>query len=115
MAKAENLTGKTFGFLTARSRAQNIIYGGQPKAAWMCECKCGNKKVVAAYDLKRGSVTSFGCRQTEEGKKEGTKKDANQIAGDTVIQIWTERCKTCHAGEEIWVLHIQGMESITNS
>ena len=74
MAKADDLTGKTFGFLTVKSRAQNIIYGVQSKVAWMCECKCGNKKVVAAYDLKRGSVTSCRCRQTEEDKKRRNKK-----------------------------------------
>lgn len=74
MARAEDLAGRTFGFLKVINRAENMMVGGQSKVAWLCECKCGNQKIVAAYDLKREAVTSCGCRRAEDGKRKRNRK-----------------------------------------
>lgn len=31
------------------------------RSLWLCECDCGNKKVVVGTELKRGKVKSCGC------------------------------------------------------
>lgn len=55
--QALDLTGQTFGRLTAKYR-DGSKYGG---ALWVCECKCGNIVKVPAGDLVHGNTTSCGC------------------------------------------------------
>lgn len=51
--RAEDLTGKQFGLLTA------IEYVGNRR--WKCKCSCGNTTVVQATKLKSGHTRSCGC------------------------------------------------------
>lgn len=76
MAKAEDLTGREFGFLKVLYRTDDhISRSGQKKVRWMCECMlCGKQKPVNAQDLKRGSAVSCGCYQAAERKKNRNKK-----------------------------------------
>lgn len=76
MAKAEDLTGKTFGYLEVIKRADDhVSKSGQKKVCWMCRCKlCGTVKPVSAQDLKRGTAISCGCFQAYKGKQERNKK-----------------------------------------
>ena len=53
-----DITGQKFGRLAAIKRQGSDKQG---KATWLCECDCGNKKVVAGYLLRRGTTTSCGC------------------------------------------------------
>lgn len=52
-----NLTGQRFGKLTV------IQYDHSDKngAHWLCQCDCGNRKVVSAHCLKIGHALSCGC------------------------------------------------------
>ena len=54
---AEDLQGRTFGYLTVLRRAENK--GG--RTCWLCRCDCGKEKAVLARDLKAGKVKSCGC------------------------------------------------------
>lgn len=69
--KREDLTLKQFGELLV------IEFAGTSKrgiALWKCECSCGNSKIVAGSDLKRGHTKSCGClRKAKDltGKKFG--------------------------------------------
>lgn len=54
---AEDLSGRTFGYLTVLRRAENK--GG--RTCWLCRCDCGKEKAVLARDLKAGKVKSCGC------------------------------------------------------
>ena len=53
-----DIAGQKFGRLTVVKRQGS---DKQAKATWLCECDCGNKKVVAGYLLRRGNTTSCGC------------------------------------------------------
>lgn len=66
MAKFIDLTGQRFGRLVVIERAANGKYGD---AMWLCQCDCGNKKVVRGGDLRRGSAISCTCLQREESSK----------------------------------------------
>ena len=57
MGKRENLVGQVFGRLTALEIAPNK--GNITR--WKCICECGNEKIVATADLKRGHTQSCGC------------------------------------------------------
>lgn len=32
------------------------------RGAWLCQCDCGNSKIVRGPDLRKGKITSCGCR-----------------------------------------------------
>lgn len=53
-----DLTGLVFARLTVRFR--NGSRNGH-RALWLCECACGNTRVVSGTDLKTGRVKSCGC------------------------------------------------------
>lgn len=61
----KDLTGKTFGKLTA-------LYPTSAKDGshmyWMCLCECGNIKEVSSTNLIRGQVWSCGCIKTSIGE-----------------------------------------------
>jgi len=56
--RATDLTGQTFGRLTARHRDG---VGTSHSPLWVCECTCGNIVRVTARDLMHGNTTSCGC------------------------------------------------------
>lgn len=53
-------TGHVYGLLT-------VLYdSGEREAAnqcvrWVCQCKCGNRHVVAGFNLRQGRTRSCGC------------------------------------------------------
>lgn len=58
MTKREDLTGRRFGRLTVVEFYGNDRNG---RTQWLCECDCGNMKIVRSFDLKGGKVVSCGC------------------------------------------------------
>lgn len=63
--------------LTLVEELEPIRYSTQTKRQFLCECDCGNKKVVFLQHLKSGKIKSCGCYNievsTERGKKQMTK------------------------------------------
>lgn len=57
---AHDLTNKRYGHLKAIRRVRNPILDRRD-AWWLCECDCGTKVNVPAYNLKRGNTKSCGC------------------------------------------------------
>lgn len=57
----EDLTNKTFGYLTPLY----YIKGGK----WHCKCKCGNEVDVDTRNLNSGHTKSCGCLQKEKGSQ----------------------------------------------
>ena len=68
----ENLTGRTFGRLLVLEYAgcQNQTTSKKgitsKRHLWLCQCICGNKKVIGSSHLKRGDTQSCGCLQKEK-------------------------------------------------
>ena len=48
-------------------------YTTQTKRQFLCECECGNKKVVFLQHLKSGKIKSCGCYNSEVSSKRGSK------------------------------------------
>lgn len=55
-AKRKDLTGQTFGKLTALSSEIR-----NQRTHWLCECECGKKVTVTTRDLLNGNTKSCGC------------------------------------------------------
>lgn len=57
-----DITNETFGFWTALEPAETKVYASGGRATrWLCECSCGNQKVVPTRDLRSGASQSCGC------------------------------------------------------
>ncbi len=59
MPKVIDLTGQRFGKLVVLHEAEKEA--GKRGAYWICQCDCGNTKVIYGGDLRRGRKTSCGC------------------------------------------------------
>jgi len=59
--KFQNLTGQVFNRLTVISKADTT-----GRTAWLCQCECGNTKIIKAENLKDGSTKSCGCLNQEK-------------------------------------------------
>lgn len=66
MSKLIDLKGQVFGKLTVISRAEN---NKANKAQWLCECECGNKKIIVGTQLRNGHTKSCGCLQKEKASE----------------------------------------------
>lgn len=58
-----NLTGRDFGRLTVLGLSAKKV--GR-KSYWVCQCSCGNKKIVRSDLLIGGKVRSCGCLKKEQ-------------------------------------------------
>ena len=68
------LEGQKFGKLAVIERAGSFIgEDGTKYSQWLCQCECGNFKIIRGHDLVRGSVTSCGCLNSR-GEYETTQK-----------------------------------------
>lgn len=61
--------GDKYNFLTAIRFDHRGKYGQQ---FWLFKCDCGNKKVIAVEDVKRGTTKSCGCMRRELLKESAT-------------------------------------------
>lgn len=66
MSKIIDLTGQRFGRLVVIERAEDRIRkSGKHEICWLCQCDCGNKKVISRSSLKSGKALSCGCLAKE--------------------------------------------------
>ena len=93
-----DLTGKKFGRLTVIERAENL----NGRVAWRCKCDCGNEKITTTQLLRRGTISSCGCLNSELSSERRFKDLSGQRFGKlTVIRqtgikhghtFWECRC-----------------------
>lgn len=57
-----DLSGKVYGRLTVLYSAGA---GRDGRAAWVCQCECGNTHTVSSHGLRRGRTRSCGCLRRE--------------------------------------------------
>lgn len=67
MGKLVDLTGQRFGRWTVLRRAGLDAAG--KNATWLCQCDCGNKKIVTKVALTSGHSKSCGCYCSEVSKQ----------------------------------------------
>lgn len=65
MPKLKELTGQRFGRLVVLERAGS----NEGHALWLCQCDCGQKKVVLGKLLCNGKTQSCGCFHKEQLSK----------------------------------------------
>lgn len=62
----QNLLGLKFNKLKVIATAESI----NQKAAWLCECECGNTKIIEGRSLKSGNTKTCGyCKRIAHNRK----------------------------------------------
>ena len=89
MSKVNDLTGKKFGKLTVVKRNGSNKNG---RALWLCECDCGNTKIVSGNSLLTKLTTSCGCYNKELVKKVNSKHNMSYTKLYKVWQGMKTRC-----------------------
>lgn len=62
----KNITGQRFNKLVALSLAGRDAHGN---ATWLCQCDCGNTKIIVGMNLRKKMTTSCGCVQKTIAKQ----------------------------------------------
>lgn len=97
MGKRNNLIGATFGALKVIGDAGNDQRGN---SLWLCECKCGNQKIVRGSKLKSGEIKSCGCEWhifTEERCHNiSNAKIQHGLSGKRLYYIYDNMMKRCY-------------------
>ncbi|WP_097026146.1 hypothetical protein [Clostridium peptidivorans] len=84
-----NIIGKKYGYWTVIKRSKNI----NGRSTWVCECKCGNRKIVKLHDLRNGRSKSCGCL-----RKETTSKNfkTHNLTNHRLFSIWSCMKTRCY-------------------
>lgn len=88
----KNLIGQRYGRLVVVSLVESEA-GSNVPTKWLCQCDCGNKVEVRAYNLKNGNTLSCGCLQKENAAKQ---KRTHGMTGTRLYFTWQHiigRCK----------------------
>ena len=89
MGKLIDLTGKTFGRLTALGRSAN---GKRGEAYWKCECTCGNVAIVLGAYLRNGHTRSCGCLGSEVTSKRNLVHGGSHLPTYAIWQTMKAKC-----------------------
>lgn len=103
MSKPNNLIGQTFGRLTVIDRAENDKHG---HTRWLCQCECGNQKVIAGSSLKKGLTQSCGCLKKEKLNQynlEHTQDETGKRYGRLTVLYRDTNPKHSKDGRAMWV------------
>lgn len=94
MTPVTDLLGKKFNRLTVIARAENDKQG---KARWLCQCDCGNVKIILGDSLKSGKTISCGCAHSEISKvmqKQNCVK--HNLSATRIYHIWHSIKRRCN-------------------
>lgn len=89
MQKAKDLTGMTFGNLTAIKKTQRK----NRNTLWLCKCKCGNEVECYQYNLQRGTSTSCGCLRSFYAKQS---RNCHGESKGTLYKKWSSIKARCY-------------------
>lgn len=97
MSRALDITGQRYGRLVAIERAENkVSKSGKVRARWLCQCDCGNKKIVLLDDLRGGQTKSCGCLSAEISSK---KSKTHGMSGTRIYVEWASMKARCYNKE----------------
>ena len=87
MFKADDLTGKRFGYLTVIERSANHIRpNGYKEVMWKCRCDCGKEVIRSAKTLKRYNRCSCGCMKSTVTREHAT---THGCTNTRLFRIWS--------------------------
>lgn len=96
---SEDLRGKKFNRLTVLElfEKKQFYFNGKKRGYiryWLCQCECGNTKVIREDSLRQGRIKSCGCLKKEQDKINLGKTIHNQTY-TRLYSIWTNLKTRC--------------------
>lgn len=88
----KDLTGQKFGRLTVIGLHETETR----KTYWVCQCDCGNIKIVRSDSLQNGSIRSCGCLKKEQDKINLEANHKHNMSGTRIYEIWQGMKKRCY-------------------
>lgn len=95
MPKKLNLLGQKYGRLTVIAEAPKQ----KGQTAWLCQCECGNQKIISTRALRSGNTSSCGCLHKEIISKNFSKDITNKRFGNLIAVESTQERKH---GSIVW-------------
>ena len=89
---ANDLTGKKFGKL----QVIGVHDTGSRKTYYVCQCDCGNVKVVRADSLISGATKSCGCIKKEQDKINLSANHKHKMSGTRIYETWQDMKRRCY-------------------
>lgn len=107
-SRTDYLVGQTFGKLKVRQLWETTKQSNSRCITWLCDCECGNTKVVSSTNLKSGNTKSCGCLligshiKDLKGKTFGSLlvKEYKGLSTDNYA-IWECECLLCGSKKDI--------------
>ena len=62
------MIGNQYGRLTVLGMAPKEIWRNK-NSHWICECECGQQRIISGSDLESGNINSCGCLKKEKNRK----------------------------------------------
>lgn len=90
MSKVIDLTGLVFNRLLVLSE----VTPRSSPIKWLCQCECGNTKMILGASLKNGLTKSCGCLHLEKNKEMFTKHGEYKTKLFAIHQAMLRRCTT---------------------
>jgi len=84
-----NLIGQRFGRLEVLEGAGTDRY---QKTIWLCQCDCGNTKIILGANLKSGNTTSCGCYHKESTIARSV---THNLHHTRLYKVWCDMKKRC--------------------
>lgn len=97
IGKIRTIKGRKFGKLTVI----DLAYIKNHKTFWLCNCDCGNTKVIRKDHLLSGETRSCGCLEKENRKKLAFQTTHGQ-SQTHLYYVWNtmrQRCNNPHVSE----------------
>lgn len=99
----KDLSNKTFGYLTP-------LYVEKTKnkhTYWLCQCACGNMRVLQTHQLTSGKVTSCGCmnRKSQKSKVISANKRLYSVYSQMIARCYNPKATSypCYGAKGIKV------------
>jgi hypothetical protein len=90
MGRFRDLTGERFGRLLVQRKDG---YNKHHQLYWLCECDCGNYKLVLGSLLRNGETQSCGCLHKEVT---GNINRKHSLANTPIYSLWNSMIDRCH-------------------
>jgi len=68
------MIGEKFNRLTVIAEAEKLRYKNQTVKRFLCQCECGNEKVIIGAHIRNGKIKSCGCYNVEVATERGRKQ-----------------------------------------
>lgn len=107
--KANDLTNKNFGRLTALTDVGSYHRGAVQLRVWLCECECGETVKVPSAWLRNGQKRSCGCLKRETTQKRVT---THGMSGTKIYRVWARIKKRAKGNSDEHVRRYYGSKDI---